>query len=146
MSTDAPVEFDGPTPDERWGQIPDSDSLIERGVDTLDEGYITPDRWSPVQRFGSTLGEMRAGETIEMRLAQEEPELPVDYGDDPDADDDREVGSRRTGRLVAPGEGMGIDREADVIAFDVGLSGGAATAEEAAMHLFNPDADSTPDD
>ena len=146
MSTDAPADFDGPTEDERWEQIPDSDSLIQRGVDTLDEGYITPDKWSPVQRFGSTLDEMRTGETIEMRLAQEEPELPVDYGDDPDGDDDREVGSTRTGRLVAPDEGLGIDREADAIAFDVGLSGGAATAEEAAMHLFDPDAEDNLDD
>jgi hypothetical protein len=41
----------------------------------------------------------------------------------------------RAGRLVAPDEGIGPDYDTDAIASDVGIDGGAASAEEAAMHI-----------
>ncbi|MCL2317221.1 MAG: DUF5709 domain-containing protein [Actinomycetia bacterium] len=127
---------DGVDPDHRWPQIPDADALIDRGADTLDEGYIPPDRWSPAQRFGSTAEEMRRGETIDMRLAQEEPDV-TDEEDEPDEDDDREVGDWRAGRLVAGRSVFDEDAGGDDVAFEVGISGGAATAEEAAMHVMD---------
>jgi len=47
-----------------------------------------------------------------------------------------EVGRARAGRLVAPDWGFGEDAEAELVAEDVGISGGAASAEEAAIHII----------
>jgi hypothetical protein len=47
-----------------------------------------------------------------------------------------EVGRARAGRLVAPDLGVGEDTEAELVAEDVGISGGAASAEEAAVHII----------
>ena len=41
----------------------------------------------------------------------------------------------RSGRLVADDEGAHPDTEPDLVAHDVGIDGGAATAEEAAVHV-----------
>jgi hypothetical protein len=100
------------------------------------------------------VAEQRQGETLEQRLAQEEPD-PANAiedpladsdmvgGDDPDAivaeDDflgDREVGDRRSGRLKAPDEGAHQDTEPDLVADDVGIDGGGSSAEEAAIHII----------
>ena len=43
----------------------------------------------------------------------------------------------RAGRLVAPDEGFGEDVEAELVAEDVGIDGGAASAEEAAIHIID---------
>ena len=48
----------------------------------------------------------------------------------------REVGRVRAGRLVAPDWGFGEDTEAELVAEDAGISGGAASAEEAAVHII----------
>ena len=48
-----------------------------------------------------------------------------------------EVGRARAGRLVAPDRGSGEDAEADLVADDVGIDGGAASAEEAAVHIID---------
>jgi len=45
----------------------------------------------------------------------------------------------RAGRLVAEDEGAHPDEEEDLVASDVGIDGGAATAEEAAMHVVEED-------
>ncbi|PRC52905.1 hypothetical protein C6A85_56545, partial [Mycobacterium sp. ITM-2017-0098] len=50
-----------------------------------------------------------------------------------------EVGRMRAGRLVAPDEGFGEDTEAELVAWDVGICGGAASAEEAAIHIIEDD-------
>ncbi|SER56229.1 hypothetical protein SAMN05443377_102167 [Propionibacterium cyclohexanicum] len=130
---------------DQLAQLSPADSLIDRGVaDPLDEGYIAPDHWSPAQGFGNTPAEMERGETIEQRLPQEEPEAASDA---PERDwnphrENREVGSRRAGRLVASGVGAGgEDHESQSLAHDVGISGGAASAEEAAMHIIEEDSD-----
>lgn len=111
-------------------QLQASDTLIDRGVDdVLDEGYIAPDNWSPAQGFGNTPAEMRQGETLEMRIKQEEPErdpTKLDGKWNP-LYEDREVGQNRAGRLV---QGDGTAGR------DVGFGGGAASAEEAAMHII----------
>jgi hypothetical protein len=49
----------------------------------------------------------------------------------------REVGRLRAGRLIAPDRGFGEDTEAELVAEDVGISGGAASAEEAAIHIVD---------
>ena len=47
-----------------------------------------------------------------------------------------EVGRARAGRLVAPDQGFGEDMDAELVADDVGIDGGAASAEEAAVHVI----------
>jgi hypothetical protein len=48
------------------------------------------------------------------------------------------TGGRPTGRLVEPDEGAHTDDETDSIAFDAGMSGGGATAEELAVNETMP--------
>jgi Family of unknown function (DUF5709) len=45
----------------------------------------------------------------------------------------------RAGRLVAEDEGAHPDEEEDLVANDAGFAGGAATAEEAAVHVVEED-------
>ncbi len=119
-------------------QLQPDDTLIDRGVaDILDEGIVAPDNWSPAQGYGNTPEEMRRGETIEMRVTQELPEAtgPDETPWNPEGEQ-REVGSVRAGRLV---DVQGKDGE--VLARAVGIDGGAASAEEAAMHVIEPDDD-----
>ncbi len=131
--------FDGGSSGEdNLEQLQQSDTLIDRGVDdVLDEGYIAPDHWSPAQGFGNTPEEMRQGENLDMRVKQEEPEVapPDDTPWNPDGEN-REVGSVRAGRLIETGE-----RDHESVAFSVGIDGGAASAEEAAMHSITPEDD-----
>jgi hypothetical protein len=51
--------------------------------------------------------------------------------------DDGEVGDARAGRLVEPDAGGAGDTEKDLVASDVGIDGGAAGAEEAAVHVVD---------
>lgn len=125
----------GPEDLEDDGVLEPADTLIDRGLtDALDEGYSPPERWSPAERFGNTLAEERRGETLAQRLTQEEPDLD---DEDPQEYEGGEVGSTRSGRLVAPDEGAHTDVDAELIAFDVGIDGAAASAEEAAVHIVD---------
>lgn len=92
-------------------------------VDGLDAGYVPPDRPYALDRETVTAAGMRAGETLEQRLAGETPETPV--GDDDPG---------RAGRLTVAGEGAALEIPDAMDAEDVGIDGGAASAEEAAMH------------
>lgn len=138
-------------------QLDVADTLIDRGVaDPLDEGYSPPDR-APSVRI-PTAEEEANGERLADYLAAELPD--VGSGDAPgpvgeeDADGAREwpedhergderiagPGARRAGRLVHADDDGGFDRvRDDITAGDVGIDGGAASAEEAAMHVFDPD-------
>jgi hypothetical protein len=113
-------------------QLQPEDTLDNRGIDdVLDEGYSPPDREPAHLRHGMTLEEQRRGETLDERLAEEEPDI------DPYADEtDYGTADPRAGRLVAPDEGFGEDVESDEVAEDVGIDGGAASAEEAAVHII----------
>ncbi|MEO9325800.1 DUF5709 domain-containing protein [Nocardioides sp. C4-1] len=111
-------------------------------TDELDRGYSPPEKWSAGQGFGNTPYEEAVGETLEQRLAQEEPDVdPAQPDEQPDeqydATIDDEVGDLRAGRLVASDEGVRDDGESDVLATDVGIDGAAASAEEAAMHVVD---------
>lgn len=132
---------DIPDPSVQMEQLSESDSLINRGVDdVLDEGYTAPDNWSPAQGFGNTGAEMKQGETLEQRIAQEQPETDPKklHGPWNPNRENRQVGTQRAGRLVAAGGGLdGTDTVAESVASDVGISGGAASAEEAAMHIVS---------
>ena len=108
--------------------------------DELDRGYSPPEKWSAAQGYGNTPYEEATGESLDQRVAQEDPEADpyaeADRGDDPDDDlDDGEVGDQRAGRLVDPDQGLGEDTESDLVGEDVGIDGAAASAEEAAVHV-----------
>ncbi len=131
--TEIPDEV--PEASEQLDQLQPEDTLLDRGTDdVLDEGYSPPERYSAAERFGNTAAEMREGETLDQRIAQEEPEIGVD--DTADILDDGEVGSARAGRLVDPDGGIGPDYDAELIGEDVGIDGAGASAEEAAVHVI----------
>jgi hypothetical protein len=104
-------------------------------------------------RFGSTADEQDEGESLDQLLAEEEPDTAFDVDDDlpEDTDDEDEADEYldglllddgpdpRAGRLVAEDEGAHTPAEADLIARDTGIDGGAATAEEAAVHVVEDD-------
>jgi hypothetical protein len=123
------------------GVLDASDTLDDdRTSDPLDTGIAAPDRWAGANRFGTTPAEEREGESLEQRLAEEEPD--IDPYAEP-ADDEDELTRRgyerepRAGRLVAEDEGSGEDVEADSVAWDAGIDAGGASAEEAAMHVVD---------
>ena len=127
-------------------QLQPEDTLIDRGIDDiLDEGYSPPER--PYGR-----GAYGPSETLDQQLAEEEQDPLSRIGNPLNTDEQqrsdeaereiefpqrREVGRVRAGRLVAPDRGYGEDTEAELVAEDVGISGGAASAEEAAIHIID---------
>ncbi|MGZ8690721.1 MAG: DUF5709 domain-containing protein [Aeromicrobium sp.] len=126
-------------------QLQPEDTLIDRGVDdALEEGYSPPERLYGRGAFGPP-------ENMDQLLAEEEQDPasrlnnPLDRDEQQRSDEAEresefpqhdEVGRVRAGRLVAPDMGFGEDTEADLVAADVGISGGAASAEEAAVHII----------
>lgn len=120
-------------------QLQPEDTLVDRGVDdVLDEGYSPPERWSPAESFGNTPAEEERGETLDQRIAQEEPE-PDPYAEEDELSEDvgGEVGNLRAGRLVDEDEGLGPDEESEMVGQDVGIDGAGASAEEAAVHVID---------
>ncbi|MFT3873784.1 MAG: DUF5709 domain-containing protein [Nocardioides sp.] len=113
-------------------QLQPEDTLDFHGVDdVLDEGIVTREKWSPAQGFGNTPAEEHQGESLDQRIAQEQPDVGVDDDWTDDVLDDDEVGDQRSGRLVAADDGD------DRFVQDVGVDGAAASAEEAAMHVID---------
>lgn len=115
-------------------QLSQEDQLLDRGVDDLlDEGYSPPDREPSVNV--PTQSEEEAGESLEQRLAEEEPE--ISDADSNGMDDSYGAGEQRAGRLIDD-EYDGIhDVEKASVAEDVGIDGAGATAEEAAVHVID---------
>jgi hypothetical protein len=116
------------------------DSLVDdRGLpEPLDEGYSPPEKWSVGEGYGNTPLEEELGETLEQRIAQEEPEPdPYEEAAFETEDVGGEVGNVRAGRLVDEDQGLGIDEEKDLVAEDVGIDGAGASAEEAAVHVID---------
>jgi hypothetical protein len=147
-------------------QVQDSTDTLDGppGDDPLDRGVVPPERWSAGIRYGTTEEEQAEGESLDQLLAEEEPddteeeledalelddeepEDAEDFDEDDDAGDEDVDGlllddgpDPRAGRLVAEDEGAHPDEEEDLVARDVGIDGGAATAEEAAMHVVEED-------
>ena len=160
--------------------IDEDDNTNDPKASVYDTSWVPNDRPDKRTDFGTTLTEMREGESLDQRLAEDEPDVleqelgdPLDQIDPPrgalidtdesmdgraatsaDLDDpevdslvaqaggDNEVPSDdlgeqepRAGRLVEPDEGLESDRESDMIAYDAGISGAGASAEEAAVHI-----------
>jgi len=132
------------------------------GSDPLDRGVAPPERWTAGIRYGTTESEQERGESLDQWLDQEEPDVDAEL-DGEDLDDEqlsrlvrRSAGENladedldglllddgpdpRAGRLVAEDEGVHTPAEPDLVAHDTGIDGGAATAEEAAMHVVDDD-------
>lgn len=115
------------------------------GDDPLDRGVVPPLGWSAGMRPGSATPELGRGESLDELLAEEEPNL----SDDDDSWDENateqdiyrlsaaEGADPRSGRLVAEDEGSNIIGSADdLVAEDVGVDGGGASPEEAAIHVL----------
>jgi Family of unknown function (DUF5709) len=112
----------------------ESDDLLG---DVLDTGVDAGEGYRGANRFGTTAEEEREGESLDQLLAEEEPDVGSDdtWTDDESPDNDDRTTDPRSGRLVAADEGVHPDAEDNAVATDVGIDGGAATAEEAAVHL-----------
>ena len=124
------------------------------GDDPLDRGVITPERWSAAMQFGATAAEQEAGQSLDQLLAAEEPDISSELGVDPQQADGWDENATeadirrlaqdagpdpRTGRLAPEDDGGFPIANADYVARDAGIDGGAATAEEAAVHLVAED-------
>jgi Family of unknown function (DUF5709) len=167
MPDDAPHEYESTNVDDL--EVRDAYDTLDGnpGDDPLDRGVITPERWSDAIRFGTTAEEEEQGESLDQLLAEEEPDPALELDDDlydedeaaaedttgdDDAGDEDVDGllldepSPRAGRLVQEDEGAHVSAEADLVASDVGIDGGAATAEEAAVHVVDDDDYDIPSD
>lgn len=116
-------------------QLPEEDTLVDRGVDDLlDEGYSPPERPRPASsHWGETPWEESRGETLDQRVAQEEPDV---WDAEPRVDPSREPD--RAGRLLEDDDAVESGGN-DQFAIDAGVDGGAASAEEAAIHVVEED-------
>ncbi|GGK15159.1 hypothetical protein GCM10010124_04670 [Pilimelia terevasa] len=141
--------------------IADDERHSAREADGRDPAALPGDRPLGLDAHGTTAAEERHPAPLDERLTWENPEVRLtdptrQWSDEerPDTDvldpppqydphdpvsmydrplDDRDAPP--VGRLVAPDGGSGLDREAEALAVDAGAAGGAATAEEAAMHI-----------
>ncbi|PWD50443.1 hypothetical protein C8046_07075 [Serinibacter arcticus] len=95
--------------------------------DPLDESYSPPER-DTRDHWGETALEELQGEPLDRRLAQEVPDVWDGPGDGRESD--------RAGRLEESSDGQW---QQDNFARDAGVAGGAASAEEAAMHTMSLD-------
>jgi len=147
-------------------EVQDSTDTLDGapGNDPLDRGVVPPERWSAGIRYGTTAEEQEEGESLDQLLAEEEPDDTLELTEDEleddeedeedieeyDAEDDAgdedvdgllldDGPDPRAGRLVAEDEGAHPDEEEDLVASDVGIDGGGATAEEAAVHVVEED-------
>lgn len=91
------------------------------GSDALDAGYVPPDRPYALDDDGVTAAGQRDGDSLDERLRRERPEEEVT---DPD----------RSGRISAASAGPDGEATDALDGVDVGIDGGSATAEEAAVH------------
>jgi hypothetical protein len=135
------VGDDGEEPEEL--QPPEDEGVLDAqdtlesddlSADPLDTGISPRERRPASEGFGVTRAEAREGESLDQRLAEEEPDIPAVA---PDSEPEP-----RAGRLLSEDEGAHPVRpgESRQFADDVGRDGGAASAEEAAVHLV-PDED-----
>ena len=112
--------------------------------DMLDTGYSPPEKPLGVSKYGTTAEEQREGESLDQRIAHEQPEEdpflaartegeteeePEDNGPE-----EGDAGNERAGRVAAAEDSLAA-RNNRVLGRDVGIDGGAASAEEAAVHI-----------
>ncbi|MGP4114711.1 DUF5709 domain-containing protein [Streptomyces sp. 4N509B] len=120
----------------------DMDNALDekRSDEILDEGYSPPEKPLAVNDPGVTARAQREGETLDERLRREMPEVREPDGDgigdqpgmEGEPRDEEWSGERRAGRIVKDDYALSDD----VVARDVGINGGAASGEEASMHIM----------
>lgn len=123
------------------GIINPEDELSEDGMDTvLEQGYSPPERPLALDKFGTTLAEEREGETLDQRLAEEEP--------DPNMEVDLVEGEP----AVRAGEGGDVPDDIDYGSGDVpddvfedGVVDDGEVGDARAGRLVDPDAGGTGD-
>jgi len=152
-----------------------NDTLIGRpGDDPLDRGVATPDRWSAGTRYA--LEGEEDSESLDELLDEEEPDIDADdEEDEDDGEDDGEdeetefwdenatgydvrrferddEPDMRSGRLAyTEADVYGEDdvpavQDDELVAEDTGIDGGAATAEEAAVHVIGDEEEEDDED
>ena len=125
------------------------------GDDPLDQGVVTPDRWSAGTRYA--LEGEEDSESLDELLAEEEPDIDDDSDEESwdenatrndvarlERDEDADA---RAGRLAAPEADVYGDPDKDVpgiqdgelLGQDTGIDGGGASAEESALHVVGED-------
>ena len=140
-------------------QLTYEDTLDGNG-DPLDRGYAAPDRLQGATAHGVTAWEQSNDETIDQRLRQETPDpwFKASAKDEDDEDDGFVNGDDadairaqladdldgRVGRMIAPDEGFGEDREPRLIARE-GSPTSWDSPEESAMHYVDQDSDELPE-
>ena len=138
-------------------QLETGESLVgPPGKDALDASYVPPDRPFGLDDEETTAAAMREPETLDHRLRRERPDVGADVAAGEPAPEQGEVvdsvaGAERSGRLAPAAdtviEGTGSDPVVESTdAVDVGISGGAASAEEAAVHELDEGPPVTDDD
>ena len=98
------------------------DQILGQRRDTVDDPDVEEDRDA---RFAT-----EADDDPEVRAS-----LAAEGGDTDVPAPEFEEQQPRAGRLVEPDEGLESDTEKDMIAYDAGISGAGASAEEAAVHI-----------
>lgn len=135
-----PIEPDdtGWEQSEELDQVQPEDSLDPTATDDiLDEGIVPNDGYRG-EGFGTTAAEVAEGETLDQRIAQEIPDPdPYEQAERDAQADNIGSGDAPAGRLVEPNQGSGEDIDKDLIGTDVGVDGGAQSAEEDAVHLLD---------
>jgi hypothetical protein len=131
-----------------------ADPMEEEGLPSMQDGLpqkeITGDRQDGivvpedhslvVEDFGTTALEQNEGEPLDLKLSREMPDVGTASDERPDdgphvSEPYPEDRDERVGRIVEPDEGARTDREADVVASDVGTDTGGFSAEERAMRI-----------
>lgn len=100
------------------------DQILGQRSDTEDDPDYEEDRDARL----ATEAETEQDPTLRASLAEEGGDTDVPAPE-------YEEQQPRAGRLVEPDEGLESDTEKDMIAYDAGISGAGASAEEAAVHL-----------
>jgi len=101
----------------------------------LDREHSPIDHPVAVNQFGTTAGEQRRGEPLDLRLARETPDPAMDV-EVPYLSEAEGLGDEPAGRIVDLDEGARTDDVKENVAVDVGRDDGQRSAEEAAMHTF----------
>jgi hypothetical protein len=104
------------------------------GDNTGDAG----DRYRGCRRFGTTAAEAARGQSLDQRLAEEEPDPVEDGGRESDWSDDRRQ-RQELAQSVTGGDGSHSRTDPDLIGLD--RAGTGLSAEEAALHLVRPRAE-----
>ena len=141
--TDQPDTSYGDEPAEDDGVLEPSDSLDgdDLTADVLDTGIDAGEGYRGATRYGTTADEERRGESLDQLLAEEEPELATTTS-----------GPTRTTRATTTTRPSPVPvassprtrartgtRSPTRSRSDVGIDGGAAGAEEAAVHVIEED-------